>query len=235
MPESKTFILVHGAWWAGDWWWKGVADVLRAAGHEVHTPTLTGVGPRCHLLSADVGLETHTMDVVNLIKFEELTNVCLVGHSYAGQVISQVAERVPDGTITGIVFLDAFYLQDGQSLMDVTPPEVAKLFWDNEGPGVPPPLWMAGDDKEMGALLARKGTPHPRKTQGDRISITGARERIPRKTYVVATRNPGNVDNPMIDGVRADPSWNVVDIDCGHMTMIELPEETARLLMEAAS
>ncbi len=234
MADKKTFVLVHGAWWAGDWWWSGVAKELRARGHEVHTPTLTGVGPRCHLLNEDVGLETHTLDVVNLIKFEELDDICLVGHSYAGQVISQVAEHVPEGKISSIVYLDAFYLEDGQSLKDVTPPELAKLFWENEGPGVPPPLWIAGDDAEMHDLLERKGTPHPRKTQSDRISITGARDRVPRKTFVVATRNPANAVNPTAERLAAAPDWEVAEIDCGHMTMIEKPRETAEILLLAA-
>ena len=91
--RSRTFVLVHGAWHGG-WCWRRVADRLTAAGHRVFTPTLTGLGERQHLLSASITLDTHVQDVCNLIRFEELTDICLVGHSYAGMVISRVAEEM---------------------------------------------------------------------------------------------------------------------------------------------
>ena len=113
----STYVLVHGAW-GGSWCWKRVRKALQALGHEVFTPTLTGVGERSHLLSPQVNLDTHIDDVVNLIQWEELSDVVLCGHSYGGCVISGVAERIPD-RIGALVYLDAFVLKNGQCLRSV--------------------------------------------------------------------------------------------------------------------
>src|SRR4051812_4933591 len=119
--SRKTFVLVHGAWHGG-WCWRRVGDRLRALGHDVRTPTLTGVGERAHLLSPAVTLRTHVDDVVNVIKWDELTDVVLVGHSYGGFIVSEVVERVPHA-IASIVYLDAFVPENGKSLQDYAPPE----------------------------------------------------------------------------------------------------------------
>src|SRR5437867_644691 len=116
-----SFGLVHGAW-HGSWCWKRVRRSLQARGHEVFTPTLTGVGERSHLLSRDVSLETHILDVVNLIECEELSGIVLCGHSYGGCVISGVADRIPD-RIRSLVYLDAFVLEDGENLLQHVPEE----------------------------------------------------------------------------------------------------------------
>src|SRR2546421_8767740 len=117
----STFVLVHGAW-HGSWCWKRVRKALQAQGHDVFTPTLTGVGERSHLLARNINLDTHIDDVVNLIRWEELTDVVLCGHSYGGAVISGAASRVGD-RISALVYLDAFVLEDGESLHDALPPE----------------------------------------------------------------------------------------------------------------
>jgi pimeloyl-ACP methyl ester carboxylesterase len=120
-----TFVLVHGAW-HGSWCWKRVRRRLQQAGHEVFTPTLTGIGERSHLLSKTVDLETQTLDVLNLVKWEELSDFVLCGHSYGGMVISGVADRIPE-RIRSVVFLDAFVPEDGQCLMDLAPPSGGEL------------------------------------------------------------------------------------------------------------
>ena len=111
-----TFVLVHGAW-HGAWCWRRVTRLLTAHGHEVFAPTLTGVGERAHLLAPAIDLRTHIADVVNLMKWERLDGVVLVGHSYGGMVATWVAEEM-GGAIGSIVFLDAFYPESGQSLAD---------------------------------------------------------------------------------------------------------------------
>jgi pimeloyl-ACP methyl ester carboxylesterase len=111
-----TFVLVHGAW-HGAWCWRRVTRLLTAHGHEVFAPTLIGVGERAHLLTPTIDLRTHIADVVNLMKWERLDGVVLVGHSYGGMVASGIAEEV-GGAIGSIVFLDAFYPESGQSLAD---------------------------------------------------------------------------------------------------------------------
>lgn len=112
--DPKTYVLVHGAW-AGAWEWKKVGDQLRARGHTVHRPTHTGQGERVHLASPDVDLNTHIQDVVNVIEWENLENIVLLGHSYGGMVITGVADRVP-GRIKQVIYLDAFLPEDGESL-----------------------------------------------------------------------------------------------------------------------
>ena len=120
-----NFVLVHGAW-IGGFCWRPNAQALRKAGHEVYTPTMTGLGERIHLMNPSINLDTHITDIVNVIKYEELSDVVLVGHSYGGMVITGVADALPD-RITSLVYLDAFVPENGQSLVSLVPP------------GAPPP------------------------------------------------------------------------------------------------
>jgi pimeloyl-ACP methyl ester carboxylesterase len=114
--SRPPFVLVHGAWHGG-WCWRKVKPRLAAAGHDVHTPTLTGLGERTHLASPAVDLDTHVQDVVALLEFEDIRDAILVGHSYAGMVITGVVARAPE-RIAQVVYLDAFLPQDGRSLND---------------------------------------------------------------------------------------------------------------------
>ena len=118
-----TFVLVHGAW-HGSWCWARVRRALGDQGHQVFTPTLTGVGERSHLLSRDIDLQVHVDDVANLIRWEELDDVILCGHSYGGCVISGVADALPD-RIAALVYLDAFLLEEGECLHDLLPGRAA--------------------------------------------------------------------------------------------------------------
>src|ERR1700749_3887557 len=122
---AATFVLVHGAWHGG-WCWRRVADQLRAGGHTVFTPTLTGLGERSHLLRAGIDLKTHITDGVNVMKWESLSDVVLCGHSYGGMVISGVAEQMAPA-IRSIVFLDAFVPRNGEAIRDVTGPAIHEL------------------------------------------------------------------------------------------------------------
>ena len=119
---GKTYVLVHGSW-CGGWFFDPVADRLRAAGHRVLTPTQTGLGERKHLLTRDITLDTFIDDLTNVLEYEELREVILVGHSAAGGPISGVVDRMPE-RIRHVVYLDAIILQNGQSLFSRIPPEV---------------------------------------------------------------------------------------------------------------
>jgi pimeloyl-ACP methyl ester carboxylesterase len=234
MPTAaSTFVLVHGAW-IGSRCWREVADILRAKGHRVFTPTLTGLGERSHLLSRSVDLTTHVTDIVNVITFERLSDVVLVGHSYSGMVITGVAARVPDGTIRSIVFLDAFVPGDDQSLADIVGEDAARLVYGDKDP-VPPPVWIAGEDATLARCFSHDSTPHPRASKFERVGSTAARERIPIKTFVLATRPSSAFFAAQAERLRGDPRWRVEEIACGHMTMLDLPEETATLLLRAGS
>lgn len=112
-----TFVLVHGGW-CGGWIWRPMKKLLLAAGHRVHTPTLTGLGERSHLQSTDIDLNVHIADVENLVKWEDLSDIRLVGHSYGGFVITGVASRMPDA-IWKLVYIDAYTIDNGQCPFDV--------------------------------------------------------------------------------------------------------------------
>ncbi len=232
--ESRaTFVLVHGAF-AGGWVWRGVADRLRANGHRVFTPTLTGLGERSHLLSPEINLTTHVLDVVNLIKWEELSSIVLVGHSYGGMVVSGVTEKVADGTIRSIVFLDAAVPEDGKSAYDT--------FGNTQAPETyvhPPTVKPEGrphTTPEDLDRLRRLLTPQSSACFTEKLHLTGARERIPVKTFIeaLAKARPGPA-NPRIAEIKKDPAWRYETLDCGHNTMIELPDETTAAFERAAS
>lgn len=123
---SKTFVLVHGAWHGG-WCWSRVAAQLRAQGHTVYTPTQTGVGERQHLLGPDITLDTFVQDIVNVLLWEDLNDVILVGHSFGGLTITGVADVLPQ-RLRQLVYLDALILESGITTFDTLPPDlVAKL------------------------------------------------------------------------------------------------------------
>lgn len=114
--DHAVYVLVHGAWHGG-WCWKKVKALLEAGGHNVFTPTLTGLGERAHLLTPQINLSTHIEDIVSMLEYEDLFNVILVGHSYAGMVISGVAEKVAN-RISQLVYLDAFLPEDKKAVTD---------------------------------------------------------------------------------------------------------------------
>ena len=164
MATTATFVLVHGNWHGG-WCWVLVADGLRAMGHRVLAPTQTGLGERRHLFSPALTLDTYVADIVNVIEAEELREVVLVGHSFAGLVVSGVADRMAD-RLRRLVFLDAVILQGGQCLLDGLPPDAAaqrrQAIRDHEAHGIPPPdpaaFGVTGADRDW---LLRRLTPQP--------------------------------------------------------------------------
>ena len=175
-----TFVLVHGAWHGG-WCWKKVTPLLRAAGHEVYTPTLTGLGERAHLLTREVDLDTHIRDIINVLEYEELRDVILVGHSYAGMVIAGVADRVP-ARLAHLVYLDAFVPRDGQASLSLSPPELeahlrAQALAEGDGWRVPaPPAAWYGVTRRGRSRLGR-GQDRPPAPRGGRPA---AAPRAPR-------------------------------------------------------
>jgi len=221
-----AYILVHGAW-CGGYVWREVAEQLRARGHLVFTPTLTGLADRSHLLSPNVGLETHVRDIVNLIAWEALRDVVLVGHSYGGMVISGVAEDTPAGTIRSIVYLDAFYAPSGSSVADCAPELAGQSFTADP---VPFPFQGQTGDSELERLV----TPQPLNSLTARPILSGARDRVPTRTYVLATAMPMPWFVAIATRLKEDHSWRYREIACGHGTMREMPVQTTEILLEAA-
>jgi len=232
---AYTFVLVHGAWHGG-WCWQRVADRLRAGGHAVFTPTLSGLGERSHLLGAGIDLGTHITDVVNVLKWEGLGDVVLCGHSYGGFVISGVAEET--AAVRAIVFLDAFVPRDGESVLDLTGPavrEAASAAKARGDLGVPPrPAEAFGVNPADRAWVDRLCGPQPIATFTDKIALTGAAGRIARKAYVRAASyaNPGF--DRAFAAVQSDPAWRSYTVDCGHDVMVDAPERLCEILLEAA-
>jgi pimeloyl-ACP methyl ester carboxylesterase len=234
MPH--TFVLVHGAWHGG-WCWRRVADRLHAGGHAVFTPTLTGLGERAHLMRAGIGLDTHIADVVNAITWEGLGDVVLCGHSYGGFIISGVAEKIAP-TIRSIVFLDAFMPRDGESVRELTGPAVREAIdatLQRGDLGIAPRSAEAfGVNPADRAWIDRLCVPQPIATVTDKIRLTGAVDRIARKTYVraVSYANPGF--DRALGAIKSDPCWRTYEVACGHDVMVDAPERLCEILLEAA-
>ena len=230
-----TFILVHGAW-HGAWCWRRVAQRLARAGHEVFTPTLTGLGERSHLLRPDIGLDTHILDVVNEMKWQQLKGVTLVGHSYGGMVITGVAERM-ERAISSFVALDAFMPENGQAVIDIYPPAMRESVLAAARSGaasLPPRAAQAFKVNEKDcAWVDAQCTAQPIQCWLQKLTLTGARERIGKKTYIRAAGYP----NPYFDASLASArsrNWRIHELACGHDVMLDMPERLTEILLEAA-
>jgi pimeloyl-ACP methyl ester carboxylesterase len=232
----KTFVLVHGSS-AGGWCYRRVADLLEKAGHKVYTPTLTGLGERSHLMSGLITLDTHITDVVNVIRWENLEDFVLVGHSYGGWIISGVAEQL-QGKISSIVFLDAFMPENGQRVLDTNSPrsraeiELAQRKAEVSRPAPPASVWKVNEKDQP--WVNEKFTAQPVGVAFTPIRLTGARDRVPKKTYVRAKGYDNSNFEAYYAKVRSDPSWRTYEIPCGHEVMIDMPERTAEILLEVA-
>jgi pimeloyl-ACP methyl ester carboxylesterase len=236
------FVLVHGAWHGG-WCWSRLLPLLRAAGHGAHAVTLTGVGERAHLLSPEIRLVTHLQDVLNLIAAEELDDVVLVGHSYAGMVITGVADllqaRSP-GILRHLVFVDAFVPRPGESWSSTQAPEVvagriAAAAQSSGGLSLPAPdaqaFGLRGLDRDW---VNRRQTPHPFGVYRDPLYFDATRVAELPRTYVDCTSPPAINIAASRQRARAEPGWRVVDLATGHDPMISAPHEFARILLECA-
>jgi pimeloyl-ACP methyl ester carboxylesterase len=234
--NAKTFILVHGAWHGG-WAWQRVTDRLRARGHSVFAPTNTGLGERAHLLRPGIDLSLHIVDVLGVIKYERLRNFVLVGHSYGGGVISGIAEAVGDA-IQSIVFLDAFIPDNGDSTLDLVQPAVQDVIRGALARGeITVPVRDAAafkvNEKDR-AWVDSLATPQPIATFTEKLKLTGARERIAKKTYIRASGYPNVSFEKALARVKADPSWRTYEVPCGHDVMIDDPERLTEILLEVA-
>lgn len=232
-----TYVLVHGAW-HGSWCWKRVRKALQAQGHDVFTPTLTGIGERAHLLSPHVNLETHIDDVVNLIRWEELSDIVLCGHSYAGTVVSGVADRIPE-KIGALIYLDAFLLEDGRCLLDELPPEQKTIHLERtriEGEGwkVPPiPAALFAVNAADAAWADAQCTMHPLACFQQPLRLSGKNGAVKDVTYILATGYNDSPFPPSCERARAR-GWKTLSVPCGHDVMLDLPAELTAILLAAA-
>ena len=223
--KPHTFVLVHGAWHGG-WCWKRVLPLLRAAGHDVYTPTLTGLGERAHLATPDVDLETHITDIGAVFFYEDLHNVILVGHSYGGMVVGGVAPRVVN-RLAGVIYLDAFMPEDGKSLADYAkfqpPPDVWRL------PAGSPTRWGVTKPEDV-AWMEERLREHPLRTVMQPVRIeSDIAARVPH-TYIQCTDTPHILEAA---GRAKRRGFKVRALSgAGHDAMVTRPADVAKLLME---
>jgi pimeloyl-ACP methyl ester carboxylesterase len=233
---QKTFVLVHGTWHGG-WCWRRVVDALESRGHKVYAPTLTGLADRSHLLTRDVNLTTHVNDVVNLVKWEDLRDIVLVGHSSGGFVITQAAEQIAP-SVASIVYLDGFVPQPGDNLISLANPGPRKALEEAVARGdlaaKPVPAAAFKVNEKDRAWVDAKCTPHPLAAVAEKITAAGAREQIAHKTYIRS-----GFDSPVFDQtlekLKTAPGWKTYEVrSSGHDVMVDMPERLVEILLEVA-
>jgi pimeloyl-ACP methyl ester carboxylesterase len=233
-----TFVLVHGAW-GGAHGFRHVRRLLQRAGHEVFTPSLTGIGERVHLASPLVNLSTHVRDVVNHVLYEDLWDIVLVGFSYGGFVVTGALEHIA-GRVRHLVYLDAFVPNDGESVFGHQHGERRPTIEIGE-PWLVPGAARTFDDPAEGEWVTRRRTPHPRGCFTEPVRLARPLEDYPfTRTYIAATvRAEGE---PGVEAfaraarrARALPAWRCFEIESNHMLASNRPAETADLLMAVAS
>jgi pimeloyl-ACP methyl ester carboxylesterase len=246
--QANTFVLVHPAW-HGAWAWKKVVPLLRAGGHNVFTPTLTGLGERSHLARADVGLDTHITDVVNLLKQEDLNGVTLAGHSSSGAVITGAADRVPE-RIGHVVYIDAFVPEDGQSVLDLVTPErraALEALVKTEGHGwllprfAPPPwdtivrdMWGVTDPDDVRWMIERL-TPTPIGHFRDPVKSTNPSAGALSRAYVRCRQFPNPRFDVHAEMARRTTRWRYRELAAGHHPALTVPATLSELLVDLAS
>ncbi|MBL8697416.1 MAG: alpha/beta hydrolase [Alphaproteobacteria bacterium] len=234
----KTYLLVHGAWHGG-WCWRRIDEPLRRSGHVVFAPTLTGLADRSHLLSRDIGLETHVDDIANLIRWHDLNGIVLCGHSYGGMVITGVADRIPD-RIRALVHVDSFVPENGQCALDQVSPErraeiEATIRTAGQGwfaPPTPARRFGVTDPADI-AWIDGRCTPQPARCMTDPIHLTGAWHRVPRKVYVLAAANKGSAYQAVHARLHEDRNWETHSVPSGHEMMITHPHQLTEILLSA--
>ena len=234
-----TFVIVHGAW-SGAHAWRWIRPLLRAAGHEVVTPSLTGLGERAHLATPATNLATHITDVAAVLHYEDLDDVVLVGHSYGGMVITGVADRVPE-RIGHLVYLDADVPREGESDLDLVPADERAGYEESartrgDGWRVPPPFpdpLPPGLPPEVVWAVARM-VPHPLASLTQPLHLEHEPPDLPR-TFVLCTEGKeGEAEPPYVARVRTDPAWRLVELAATHTAHVTAPEKVSRALQDVA-
>jgi pimeloyl-ACP methyl ester carboxylesterase len=233
---AKTFLVCHGAWSAG-WAWKKMHPLMQAAGHRLVTPTYTGLGERAHLAHRGIDLDAHIEDMLNVIKYEDLCDIVLVGHSYGGMVATGVADRARD-KVRQLIYIDAFVPQDGQSLLDlneVARPRMQELSRTGDGWRVPPnPTPPDTSPADIEWLTARR-VDMPIKCFEANLKLQGGPLTLPR-SYIYATRiAPADTFGPFARMTEGDAAWSYYEIDASHSPNVTAPEALMTLLQKIAA
>lgn len=233
----KTFVLVHGAYHGG-WCWKFVAEALEAKGHKVYAPSLTGNGDRTHMLSNTLTLDMQAADISNLIKFEDLKNVCLVAHSFGGWPVSVALEAIAD-RVSSLVMVDAFMPNNGEKSADYISEFSRKAMEEaiakGEAGRMPPPAKTYSITEKHYAWIDSKLTPQPNSIAFNTVTLTGKRETIAKKTYIRAPKYPQASFDKAYEACKANASWQTFVVeDSGHDVMVDKPEWLTDLLLKVS-
>jgi len=224
-----NYVLVHGAWGGGQSYEKTAADLLQA-GHTVLVSSQTGIGIRQPELHGGITLSDHVNDVEQQIEEVGFERFILVGHSYGGMVITQLAARLGE-RIDAICYIDAFLPQHDQSLWDITGEHEHNWYIDSQkqSPGLVAPIGGI-DFEEIPGHIGR----HPLLTLLEAVQLSGEEEKIPRRSYIFATNFPETPFIPFAERTKADPVWDYHEADATHMVMDDQPEQTLEILLELA-
>jgi len=234
--SSETFLVCHGAWSAG-WAWKKMHPLMQAAGHRLITPSYTGLGERAHLANPSIDLEAHIQDVLAVIKYEDLSDIVLLGHSYGGMVATGVADRARE-RVAQLIYLDAFVPRDGQSLFDLNEVAIEKMreaARNGDGWRIPPmPTPPDTSPADVEWLTARR-IDMPLKCFEQRLKLQHGEPALPR-SYIYATRiTPADTFGQFAKRTKNEAGWRYFEIDASHSPNVTAPEALMALLMEIAA
>jgi pimeloyl-ACP methyl ester carboxylesterase len=239
VPSTYTFVLVHGAW-HGAWCWRRVIANLRSAGHVVFAPTLTGFGERVHLTRSDLTIEDFATDIVNVIAAEELNDVILVGHSFGGNPVSAVADRLPE-RLKHLVYIDTLVLKDGESGFSVLDPAIVALRIESAektsgGITIPPPSPEAFGvtDPSDAEWLRRQLTPLPLNCYREPIHLKHPLGNGVRKTYIACTNPIYRLGVPTHEWIKSQADWRYLELSTGHDAMVTNPQGLAEMLIQCS-
>jgi pimeloyl-ACP methyl ester carboxylesterase len=240
-----TIVIAHGMF-DGGWSWRSVKGLLERAGHRVYTATLTGLGERVHLAHPDVDLETHIADIANLLSFEDLSDVRLVGHSYAGCVITGVADRTRE-RLASLIYLDAHVPDGGESFLQLLDAgnragieEAVRT--SGEGWRVPPPAAPSDPGVEssptadLWAWFHPRLVPHPFKTLTQPLRLTRPVDATLSRAYILCAKGrEGAPLEPRMERIRTNSAWRWREIDADHLAHVTTPEMLVNALLELVS
>lgn len=230
-------ILVHGAW-SGSWSWRAVADILRARGYEVYAPTLSGLAERAHIAPEHINLSSHVADIAGLMRFENLENVLIVGHSYGGMVITGAADR-EIARIAGMVYVDAFVPDSGQSLWDLAGPagaaaQRALAEAHDGGKSVPRPTTPGNTAPGAAARFGGLFTPQPIGTLSEKFVSIHREPKWPPRHYVLCKAYKPSPFHSIAARLRDAPGWACGEFDALHDVVRTHPEMVADMICASA-
>jgi hypothetical protein len=233
--QHSVFVLVHGAWHGG-WCWEKVKEELSAEGDEVYTPTLSGMAEKNDKLDSTINLDTHIQDIVDLIVKQDLHHVILVGHSYAGLVISGVADRIPE-RLEKLIYLDALLAENGQSAFSVNPKESQETFSKtamdyDKGLSIPSPssTWFGVNDTKAIKWTDDRLTSQPYKTFSQPLVLKHPYGNHLPLTYIACTNPELPVLVQFAEKAKNNKAWKYYELKTGHDAMVTMPSELAALL-----